>query len=160
MNVMRSFVVAEFFTAAALFGNSGPAHAQAPEACVLVSRLAIGHAHQIHVAGGVAGVNGGAVTSCSFAGDRGARYLLVLHWMPTADWVAGQIARMNRGVRMGSYREIPGLGERSFLYLTHGKGAVLCVFEAGYYLQISVSGARQDPGDLALLNRLRLSRFE
>src|SRR5436305_7960554 len=109
MNVIRRVVVTEFFTAAVLFGNSEPVHAQAPDPCVLVSRLAIGQAYGVHAFGGMPGVNGGAVTSCSLATDGHTRYFVVLHWMPTADWIAAQIARMDRGVSMGSYREIPGV---------------------------------------------------
>lgn len=49
-----------------------------------------------------------------------------------------QVARMTHGIRLGTYQEVPGIGERSFLYDLRQAGAVLCVFESGYYLQLSV----------------------
>ena len=148
MNVIRWFVVTEFFTAAVLFGNSEPAHAQAPDACVLVSRLAIGHAYGIHAVGGMPGVNGGAVTSCSLAEDDDARFSR----RPSLDANRRLGRRRNREdepgsawVRIGKHTE-----SASARSCTRPMARALsCVSsEAGYYLQISVSGARQDPRDL------------
>ena len=60
--------------------------------------------------------------------------------MPPAGWADAQIARMERGGRLGSYRKAPGTGERSYVYKSGNSNAVLCVFGSDSYLQISVAG--------------------
>lgn len=85
-------------------------------------------------------------------GTRSAAIILV-RVAPSVDWVRDQVARMNVGVRLGTYREVAGIGNRSFLYKTRSAGAVLCTFGGGDYLQISLF-RREDSGTAAALEKL------
>jgi hypothetical protein len=86
--------------------------AEAPTACALLSRRTIEVASGVPVAEGVPQLNFESVTSWSFAGEHGGRVMILVRQAPTGDWVTEQVARMNRGVRLGTYREVPGIGER------------------------------------------------
>src|SRR5664279_5991615 len=54
----------------------------------------------------------------------------------TNDWTSEQVKRMHDN--RCTFREVPGIGDRSFLYDMRATGAALCVFRSDYYLQISV----------------------
>ena len=109
-----------------------------PARCCL--RRAVEGASGVPVAEVVQGLRTGSITSCLFAGRHGGRVVILVRRIPARDWVNEQVARMNRGVRLGTYREVPGIGERSFLYSIRASGAVLCIFGSEYYLQISLDG--------------------
>jgi hypothetical protein len=61
---------------------------------------------------------------------------------------------MSDGSLLGTYREVPQIGDRSFLYHMHGKGGVLCVYGADYYLQISLFRLGEDSRTAAVLRKL------
>jgi hypothetical protein len=61
---------------------------------------------------------------------------------------------MSDGSQFGTYREVPQIGDRSFLYHMHGKGGVLCVYAADYYLQISLFRLGDDSQTAAVLRNL------
>lgn len=115
-----------------------PVIAGVPNACALLSRRTMEVTSGVPVAEGAPGLNSQSLASCSFAGQHGGEAMILVRWAPTGDWVTEQIARMKRGVGFGTYREVPGIGEQSFLYTIRASGAVLCVFGSGYYLQVSL----------------------
>jgi hypothetical protein len=61
---------------------------------------------------------------------------------------------MSDGSQYGTYREVSQIGDRSFLYHMHGKGGVLCVYGADYYLQISLFRLGEDARTAAALRKL------
>jgi hypothetical protein len=153
MRAIRAFVTAALLLEAASFAPGGKAAAalgDASSACALLSSRTVEEATGIPVAEGVPGVNLENITSCSFAGKRGGRVMILVRRGPDGDWMAGEVARMSRGV----YREVPGIGKRSFLYIVRGSGAVLCIFETGYYLQVSLLPKGDEPQLAALLTKL------
>jgi len=109
-----------------------------PIGCSLISPSEIETATGIPVAPGIARIRSATLVSCSFAAERGGEIQVLVRRAPTRQWISGQIARMQQG----AYREVPGIGERSFLY-TLPDVAVVCVFRSDSYLQISVSGLRE-----------------
>jgi hypothetical protein len=157
MREIRWFVVFACFAAA---GSSAQGEkpirpvAEVPAACALLSRQTVEQTAGFPVAEGLPAVNSGSVTSCLFPGEHGGRVMILVRRAPAADWVAEQVARMNRGVRLQSYRAVSEIGGRSFLYPVRGSGAVLCVFGAGYYLQLSLFRAGEDPEIGTLLTGL------
>lgn len=105
----------------------------APPACSVVSRGDVAELAGIPVGEGKAVSLERGVTSCSFAGEHGGQVTVLVRRFPPGGWRHEQEARMRRG----AYREVQGIGDRSFLY-TLRERAVLCVFGEEYYLQISV----------------------
>jgi hypothetical protein len=160
MRAIRLFV-AEGFLVVATFSAKGEKPisvlAEAPSVCAVLSRLAVEEASGTPVAEGVTPLSTRSVTSCQFNGERGGRVVILVRRLPANDWVAEQVSRMNRGVQLGTYRQVPGIGERSFLYSIRGKGAVLCIFGAGFYLQISVFRMGEDSHMTAILEKLAIS---
>lgn len=125
-----------------------------PDACEILSRSQVEDALKVPVRPGVRRLRTGTVASCSFAGERGGEVAILVRQVADPNWASEQIERMNRGVRLGTYREVQGLAERSFLRTTHRASAVLCVFGTGYYLQVSVfqlEGIPQMPTSLERL---------
>jgi hypothetical protein len=160
MRAIRLFV-AEGFLGATMFSAQGEnpilVLAEAPSACAVLSRLAVEEASGSPVAEGVARLSTRTVASCQFNGERGGRVVILVRWVPANDWVAEQASRMNRGVQLGTYRRVPRIGEQSFLYAIRGEGAVLCIFGAGFYLQISVLRMGEDSHMAAILEKLAIS---
>jgi len=109
-----------------------------PIGCSLISPSEIETATGIPVAPGIARIRSATLVSCSFAAERGGEIQVLVRRAPTRQWISGQIARMQQG----AYREVPGIGERSFLYTLPG-ASILCVFQADSYLQLSFSGLRE-----------------
>jgi hypothetical protein len=141
MRAIRSFVAVAFLAAAISSAQAStpiPPLPEVPIACALLSSLDVQEAVGIPVGEGVSRLRTGTLTSCSFAAERGGQVAILVRRAPSAEWVSEQIGRMNRGVQFGTWRELRGIGSRSFLYDMHRSGAVLCIFGAGYYLQISV----------------------
>ncbi len=130
---------------------------QGPTACALLSRPDVVAAVGTPIGEGVPRIADRDVTSCSFAVERGGQVAILVRRAPAGDWAAEQVARMRRGVHLGTYREVPGIGDRSFLYNVRRAGAVLCVFGSDYYLQISLFHMGEDPPMPAVLERLTTS---
>lgn len=149
MRPISSLVAAAFLAAAASFAQS-VRQPDAPDACSLLSG--------IPVTDGVRRVKTGLVTGCSSAGLHGARVAVLVRRTPAGGWwVAEQVARMNRGVALGTYRKAPGIGNSAFLYALRS-GAVLCVFTPGYYLQFSLlHGTGEEPRTAEALESLALN---
>jgi hypothetical protein len=156
-----SLFVAEGFLGATMFSAQGEKPilvlAEAPSACAVLSRLAVEEASGSPFAEGVTRLSTRMVASCQFNGERGGRVVILVRWAPADDWVAEQVSRMNWGVQLGTYRRVPRIGERSFLYAIRGEGAVLCIFGADFYLQISVFRMGEDSHMAAILEKLAIS---
>ncbi len=94
------------------------------------------------------------VATCSFDGESGARIIVTARRIPEWDpWASEQIARMERGVDLGTYREVGGVAGRAFLYLI-GRNAVLCTFDRNYYVQVSILRAGDERTAAAVLMTL------
>ena len=150
MRAIRSAVGAAFLAAAISYG-------QGSTACALLLRSDVVEAVGVPVAEGVTQIVDRDVTSCSFAGERGGQVAILVRRVPARDWVSEQVARMTRAVQLGSYREVPGIGHRSFLYYLPGAGAVLCVFGLDYYLQVSLFHMGEDSRIPAILQKLAIT---
>jgi hypothetical protein len=160
MRAIRSAVGAAFLAAAissAQDAKAIPALRQGPTACALLSGPDVVDAVGTRVGEGVTRIVNPDVTSCSFAGERGGQVAILVRRAPASDWVSEQIARMTRGVQFGTYREVPGIGKRSFLYNVRSAGAVLCVFGPRYYLQVSLFHMGEDSRIPSILERLATS---
>jgi hypothetical protein len=160
MRAIRSLVVAALFAAvvsSAQGEKRTPALAGARTACDLLSRRTVEEASGVRVAEGVPLLNSGSVTSCSFEEEHGGRVMILARSAPASDWVNEQVARMIRGVTLGTYREVSGIGERAFVYTIRGSGAVLCIFGTEYYLQISLLRMGEEPQIMAVLAKLAAS---
>lgn len=131
--------ICSFISAAALAASIAPAQLeQRSSACALLSRLDVERATGIPVREGVPQLNTGTLTSCSFSAERGGRVTILVRRIPAANWSSEQIVRMTRGVRLGTWSDVHGIGARSFLYKLPHEGGVLCVFGGAYYLQVSM----------------------
>ena len=124
-----------------------------PNPCSLLSSAEIGAATGVAVTEGTIAIHNGSTTSCSFARRGGGRIAVFIR-RPGAAWAADQVDRMRRGVGLGSYREVGAVGERAFLLDRNAAGAVLCVFQHPYYLQLSIVGAGDPPQRPAILEKL------
>ena len=134
--------------------KSSPASGEAPDPCTLLSRLDVAEAAGAPVKEGVSRLRNGNVANCMFAGAHGGQFAVLVRRNPTADWVSEQAGRMSDGSQYGTYREVPQIGDRSFLYHMHGKGGVLCVYGADYYLQMSLYRLGEDSRTAAVLRKL------
>ena len=134
--------------------TSSPASGEAPDPCTLLSRLDVAETVGAPVKEGVSRVRNGTVANCMFAGAHGGQFAILVRRTPSADWVSEQAGRMSDGSQFGTYREVPQIGDRSFLYHMHGKGGVLCVYGADYYLQISLFRLGEDSQTAAVLRKL------
>ena len=163
MRAIRSAVRAAFLTAAissAQGAKAIPALPQARAVCALLSRPEVVAAVGTPIGEGVTRIADRDVTSCSFAGERGGQVAILVRRAPDGDWVSKQLARMTRGVQLGTYREVPGIGKRSFLYDLHMSGAVLCVFGPDFYLQVSLFHIGEDSRIPAILEKLARSALK
>jgi hypothetical protein len=134
--------------------RSSPASGEAPDPCTLLSRIDVAEAAGASVTQGVTRVRNGNVANCMFAGAHGGQLAILVRRTPSAEWVSEQAGRMSDGSQFGTYREVPQIGDRSFLYHMHGKGGVLCVYGADYYLQISLFRLGEDSQTAAVLRKL------
>ena len=134
--------------------KSSPPPGEAPDPCTLLSRLDVTEAVGAPVKEGVSRLRNGTVANCMFAGAHGGQFAILVRRTPSADWVSEQAGRMSDGSQFGTYREVPQLGDRSFLYHMHGKGEVLCVYGADYYLQISLFRLGEDSQTAVALRKL------
>lgn len=150
MRAICSFISAALV--AASIASAQPARQSS--ACALLSKLDIERATGIPVRDGVPQLNTGTLTSCSFSAERGGRVTILVRRIPAANWSSEQIARMTRGVRLGTWSEMQGIGDRSFLYRLPHEGGVLCVFGGAYYLQISMLRIGEPSGTPAALKQL------
>ncbi|MGB9457368.1 MAG: hypothetical protein WCB12_15070 [Bryobacteraceae bacterium] len=160
MKAIRSIVSAGLLAAAVLSARGEeptPALAGARTACGLLSRRTVEEASGVRVAEGVPQLSFGSVTSCSFEEEHGGRVMILARSAPASDWANEQVARMIRGVTLGTYREVSGIGERAFVYTIRGSGAVLCIFGTQYYLQISLFRMGEEPQIMAVLAKLAAS---
>jgi hypothetical protein len=136
--------------------------ANAPaNACTLLTSTEIAEAVGARVYQGEARIQSDTTTACRFAGAEGGVVAVLVRRIPQEKWASEQIDRMQRNPR--SFRELPGMGERAFLYDLNGTGAVLCVFRGGYYMQLSVfrmGGAPKARAAVEVLARKCLTRVE
>jgi uncharacterized membrane protein len=163
MRAYRAFIgIAFFATALASALASTPATAPAGDsnACALLSGLDVEKAVGVPVKDGLPRLRIGSLTSCRFATERGGEVGILVRSLPGADWLSAQEGRMNRGVRIGSYREVTGIGDRSFLYDMRSAGAVLCIFGAEYYLQISLLRTAENSRTPAVLRKLATTALQ
>jgi hypothetical protein len=146
------------FLASALSSALASTPAAAPRgalnACDLLSRLDVGEAMGVPVRDGLPRWGSGSLTSCWFAAGPDGEVGILLRRLPDADWLSAQAGRMDLGVGIGSYREVAGIGDRSYLYELRSAGAVLCIFGAGYYLQISLFRAAENSRTPPVLRKL------
>ena len=119
-----------------------------------MSRLDVAEAVGTSVKEGVSRVRNGNVANCMFAAAHGGQFAVLVRRAPSADWVSEQAGRMSDGSQFGTYREVPQIGDRSFLYHMRGKGGVLCVYGADYYLQMSLYRLGEDSQTAAVLRKL------
>ena len=134
--------------------KSSPASSEAPDPCTLLSRLDVTEAAGAPVKEGVSRLRNGTMANCMFAGAHDGQLAILVRRTPSAEWVSEQAGRMSDGSLLGTYREVSQIGDRSFLYHMHGKGGVLCVYGADYYLQISLYRLGEDSQTAAVLRKL------
>jgi hypothetical protein len=134
--------------------KSSPAPGETPAPCTLLSRLDVAEAVGAPVKDGVARLLNRTVANCMFAGAHSGQVAILVRRTPSAEWVAEQAGRMSDASLLGTYREVPQIGDRSFLYHMQGKGGVLCVYGADYYLQISLFRLGDDSRTAAVLRKL------
>ena len=129
-----------------------------PDACGLLPKIDIERAAGTQVGEGKPHRHIPLVTSCVYTGAGGAQVAILMRRIDRPEWAAGQVTRMEKGVKLGTYRETTGIGGRSF-FLDAGKtSSVLCVFRDDFYLQISQvrsANAAANPLDLESLARRR-----
>jgi hypothetical protein len=140
--VTRRIIVVVFMCVTCAVGahKSSTASGEAPDPCTLVSRFDVAEAAGASVREGVSRLRNGAL-NCMFAGARGGQLAVLVRRIPPADSVPDQ----------GS---APQAGDRSFLHHMQGKGGVLSVYAADYYLQISLFRLGEDSQTKAALRKL------
>src|SRR3954452_2981190 len=119
MRAYRAFAGIAFLATAlpsALASTPAATPSGALHACALLSRLDVVEAVGVPVGDGLPRWGSGSLTSCWFATGRDGEVGILLRRLPDADWLSAQAGRMNQGVRIGSYREVAGIGDRSYLY--------------------------------------------
>ena len=140
-----------------------PAMAQPSDACSLLPRGVVESAVGTSVGPGRTGIDNRVASSCSFP-IKGAGSVSVLVRRSTeTGWIAAQQQRMNRGVQLGTYRSVDGLGEPAFVFDMQNSGAALCVFHGNSYLQVSIFDAGRSLAVLPAVERLTraaLARLE
>ncbi len=121
-------------------------------ACGLLSQLEMRQSGLL--TGEPRGSNPGGASRCMFAVPNGGGVEVLLRANPDPAWISGQIARMERGVRMGTYHDEPGIGARSFLRAGTDGQHYVCVFGVDYYLQISLHRVEKRVSGSAVLTEL------
>jgi hypothetical protein len=143
------------------------------DACSLLSRLEAQDESGMALGEGIPRLKRAEVASCEFAGKRGGQVAVLVRPFPGADWVSAEMERMSRVRKLGTYRQVAGIGTRAFSYELHGSGAqnsgaqssvgVLCVFGSNFYLQISLSPLgeiSEGPSVLKALARKAIERLQ
>ena len=133
---LARFVLCFALLAVMDLGAGAPDRPTAPAACDLLSRPEIERIVSAGLSQGEPRVQAGAATMCRFTGKRGGVVTILIRRIPGEDWVSRQIERMSRN--WPTFREVPGIGDRSFLYDMKEAGAALCAFRGDYYIQVSV----------------------
>ncbi len=134
--------------------TSSPASGETPDPCILLSKVDVTETVGAPVKDGVSRLLNKTVTNCRFAGAHGGELAILVRRTPSAEWVSEQAGRMSEGSLLGTYREMPQIGDRSYLYHMHGKGGVLCVYGADYYLQLSLYRLGEDSRTAGVLRKL------
>jgi hypothetical protein len=132
------------------------------DVCTLLTTREVGDAAGVPVREGVSRLSNGNLRSCWFGGERPGVVAILVRRLPTADWASEEVGRMSRGVQVGTYRRVAGIGDHAFLYSLHNAGGVLCVFGNDYYLQISLYRRGEDsriPDALETLAKSALARL-
>ena len=111
-----------------------------PTACALLSRIEVESAGGTPVAEGELRFETADVSRCQFNAQGGGKVAILVRRVPSATWISEQIERMDRGVRLGTYRAVSSAADRSFLLNLRPESSVLCVFAGNYYLQVSLLG--------------------
>lgn len=133
--------------------QAAPMPPEAPNACTLLSRLEVAEAAGTTVGEGELRLRTATVTRCLFSGGNGGNAAILFRRVPSGDWESEQRGRFQRGVQLGTYSEMPAIGDRAFLSKM-GQGSVLCVFMAEYYLQISLFRMGDVSRSAAILEKL------
>jgi len=132
----------------------------APAACSLLSRAEIEQTVGAGVSPGEYRLVGETATACRFAAKGGGVIAILVRRIPGRSWAAEQIGRMVSNPRR--FREVFGIGDRSFLYDMMATGAGLCVFHADYYVEVSafrIGESSTISPALETLARTALARF-
>ena len=140
---------------ALLLCGAGIASASLPDVCTLVPKTYLERAAGVALGNVSLHVRNDGAASCEFQGHGRARIAILLR-QTKPQWVTEQVARMERGVNWGSYRETRGIGDRAFV-LEMKTSAVLCIFQDDYYLQITGEPAHRQ--QLEELGRMALCRL-
>lgn len=109
-------------------------------ACTLFSKLELEEIVAVPLKDGEARGNRDTGSACFFGGKSGGRVVVLLRRVPNAAWSSEQVQRMEAAALQGSYHDVPGIGDRSFLFDMHAAGAAMCIFRGDFYLEISVLG--------------------
>ncbi len=160
MTAIASLMIAGLMTmivSSAHAAIPAPTPAEHPDVCSLLSAAEVEKATGAPMAEGVTRLRMSDATACSFSGPMGLRVVILVRWTPAGDWVSQEIARMDRSVGLGTYHRISGVGERAFLYSLSGSARSLCIFDSGFYLQVSLYRAGEDPEMATNLGRLAAS---
>ena len=131
----------------------------APTACRLLSAMEVENVVRVRVGQGSPRVNTERVSACFFEAGGIGTVSVLLRRNTSKDWIADQKRRMSGP---GSFRPTGGLGDAAFVLDAREKGAAICVFQGGYYLQVSVfrlGGARAVQPAAEALARMALARL-
>src|SRR5512140_2196284 len=82
-----------------------------PNACALLSRLEVGKAVGTMVGEGEPRINAPTFTRCLFSGADGRNAAVLVRHIPSNAWEPEQLGRFQRGVQLGTYSEIEGIGD-------------------------------------------------
>ena len=140
---------------------AGAGQSNAPTACALLSQGEIEQAVGTVINSGEHRLAIESASACRFTMEGGGVITVVVRRPDRPDWISGQIARMASNPQR--FHEVSSIGDRSFLFDMAGKGAALCIFHAGHYIQVSAFGVAQPSKLLPALVALGakvLARFE
>ena len=140
---------------------AGAGQSKAPSACALLSQGEIEQAVGAVINSGEHRLAIESASACRFTMAGGGLITVVVRRPDRPDWISEQIARMASNPQ--HFHEVSSIGDRSFLFDMAGKGAALCTFHAGHYIQVSAFGVAQPskllPALVALGEKV-LTRFE
>lgn len=130
------FLLSIALATAVNFAATAPKRPGDLTACALLSRSEVEEAASARLSEGQSRTQTGTTTTCWFNGKNSAIVALLIRRVPQGKWMSEQMERMHRS--NPAFREMPGIGDRSFLHDMGKTGAALCIFRGQYYLQISV----------------------
>jgi len=108
-----------------------------PAACELVTHGEVQTAVLRTVESGSPRVNAENVTSCLFKDARGGAVSVLFHNNVSQEWIAQQTVRMSG---TASFRPVSSVGDTAFVLDRDERGAAICLFRKGSYLQVSAFG--------------------